>query len=95
MVETQEKPKVTEPVKTGISIKDLDDFLSNKIDLERNPIHKIDQTKVSNECYRVNVWTKTIEEDSVVPSFSILESFYLEISSNGEIVDQTIRKGKV
>ena len=95
MLETQTMPDIVEEV-SEINAADLEHFLIGKVTLgDAAKIHKVDQTLVHDRCYRVNVWTKSMMADSVVPSFRIANSFYLEISSNGEIIDQTIRKGSV
>ena len=58
-------------------------------DIQRS-LFKIDNATIFDDCYRVNVWTRTTSEDRVVPSFNIAESFFVEVV-DGKIVDRTIR----
>jgi len=67
---------------------DLDYFLSDKIHEE---IHRVDQYKVHDTCYRVNVWRKSQSKGGTVPSFSIIDSFYIEVTNGGRIIDRTIK----
>ena len=58
-------------------------------DIQRS-LFKIDNATIFDDCYRVNVWTRTTSEDRVVPSFNIAESFFVEVV-DGKIVDRTVR----
>ena len=83
----------TKKDKSTINSGNLDDFLSDKIDLEvAAKVFKISQREVMRGFFRVNVWTKDTGDETVVHSYSIVDSFYLEVSSCGEIIDRTIRK---
>ncbi len=63
---------------------------SNTTDEVRKNLFKIDSATVFDDCYRVNVWTRTMTENRVVPSFNIADSFLVELV-DGKIVDRTIR----
>jgi hypothetical protein len=56
-------------------------------------LYKIDQHKVSYSKYRINVWTRKVEENAVVPRFNLVESYYVDYStSTGVIKDETDRR---
>ena len=50
---------------------------------------KIQHNNVFGKCYRVNIWSETLKSGRVVPTFSIVDSFLLELR-NAKIVDITI-----
>ena len=50
---------------------------------------KIQHNNVFGKCYRLNIWSETLKSGRVVPTFSIVDSFLLELQS-ARIVDITI-----
>lgn len=72
----------------------LNEFVSNNVseDIFRKKF-KIDAKNVFEDNFRINVWTLHTQEDKVVPTINLSESFFVELTESGEIIDLTIRKG--
>jgi len=51
---------------------------------------KIDSVNVNNDKWRINVWTEEFKDERVVPSFTIVKSFYVKYD-DGVIYDETIK----
>tara|TARA_R110000824_G_scaffold334829_1_gene521412 strand:- start:259 stop:552 length:294 start_codon:yes stop_codon:yes gene_type:complete len=66
----------------------VEEFVDSNIPEDSAKI-KIQYSNVFHECYRVNVWTKTLAADRVVPRFNIIASFLIELK-DGKIIDRTI-----
>ena len=66
----------------------VEEFVDANISEDTTKI-KIKYSNVFYECYRVNVWTKTLAADRVVPKFNIIASFLIELK-DGKIIDRTI-----
>ena len=66
----------------------VEEFVDSNIPEDSTKI-KIQYSNVFCECYRVNVWTKTLVADRVVPRFNIIASFLIELK-DGKIIDRTI-----
>lgn len=66
----------------------VEEFVDSNIPEDSAKI-KIQYSNVFGECYRINVWTKTIDVDRVVPSFNIIASFLIELE-DGTIIDRTV-----
>lgn len=56
-----------------------------------NLLH-VDAQNVFGNFFRVNAWTKVVEEGRVIATFDIAKTFFIEYTETGEIVDRTIRK---
>lgn len=67
----------------------VEEFVDSNIPEDSTKI-KIQCSNVFGECYRVNVWTKTLAADRVVPSFNIIASFLIELE-DGKIIDRTVQ----
>ena len=64
---------------TDIDLTELvEEFVDSNIPEDTAKI-KIQYSNVFGECYRVNVWTKTLAVDRVVPRFNIIASFLIEL----------------
>tara|TARA_R110002049_G_scaffold215951_1_gene387353 strand:+ start:131 stop:439 length:309 start_codon:yes stop_codon:yes gene_type:complete len=69
----------------------LREFVCNNIDdTTISLLHRIDQSSITADEFRINVWTKYTEDDRIVPSTKIASSFFVELLPNGEIIDRTI-----
>ena len=66
----------------------VEEFVNSNIPEDSDRI-KIQYSNVFGECYRVNVWTKTFAVDRVVPGFSIIASFLIELK-DGKILNRTV-----
>jgi hypothetical protein len=51
---------------------------------------KIDSVNVNNDKWRINVWIEEFKDERVVPSFTIVKSFYVKYEE-GVIYDETIK----
>ena len=51
---------------------------------------KIDSVNVNNDKWRINVWIEEFKDERVVPSFTIVKSFYVKYD-DGVIYDETIK----
>ena len=51
---------------------------------------KIESVNVNNDKWRINVWTEEFKDERVVPSFTIVKSFYVKYD-DGVIYDETIK----
>ena len=51
---------------------------------------KIDSVNVNNDKWRINVWTEEFKDERVIPSFTIVKSFYVKYD-DGVIYDETIK----
>ena len=91
-VEDIQMAKVEENIDdTDIDLTKLvEEFVDSTIPEDSAKI-KIQYSNVFCECYRVNVWTKTLAADRVVPRFNIIASFLIELK-DGKIIDKTIRQ---
>jgi hypothetical protein len=89
--ETQVKNKPKKKVVVNKINKDaLQEFISNNTSSDKN-LHKIDQLNVFENFFRINVWKKRREEGRVVSSFDISDSFFVELTKSGDIIDVTLR----
>jgi hypothetical protein len=89
--ETQVKNKPKKEVVVNKINKDtLQEFISNNTSSDKN-LHKIDQLNVFENFFRINVWKKRREEGRVVSSFDISDSFFVELTKSGDIIDVTLR----
>jgi len=69
----------------------LREFVCNNVDdTTIKLLFRIDQTPITADEFRINVWTKYTEGDRVVASTKIASSFFVELLPNGEIIDRTI-----
>ena len=85
------KKKTKKVQKKEINKEMLQEFVCNNVDEAIiNLLFKIDQTSITDDEFRVNVWTKYTDKDRVVPSTKIAASFFVELLPNGEIIDRTI-----
>jgi len=85
MVDKKEEPS---------SEKAIQAFLETHLTLgDSTKIHKVDTKHVFDNFYRVNIWIKKMTHDSVVPTFCITHSFFLEIE-DGVAYDRTLRQEK-
>ena len=66
----------------------VEEFVDSNISEDSDKI-KIQYSNVFGECYRINVWTKTLTADRVVPSFNIIASFLIELK-DGKILNRTV-----
>ena len=89
--ETQVKKRSKKAVVVSEIDKDtLQEFVNNNTSNIKN-FHKIDQLNVFENFFRINVWIKRREEGRVVSSFQISDSFFVEITESGDIIDVTLR----
>ena len=51
---------------------------------------KIDSINVTNDKFRINVWTEEFKDERVIPSFKIVKSFYVKYEE-GVIYHETIK----
>lgn len=87
-------PKKPEIKKINSEI--LNEFVKNNVSEEvYTKLLKIDQRNVFYNIFRVNVWTMYTDENRVIPSFHIPESFMLELTDSGDVIDVTIRGHKI
>tara|TARA_Y100001938_G_C8021988_1_gene395805 strand:+ start:294 stop:608 length:315 start_codon:yes stop_codon:yes gene_type:complete len=71
----------------------LKEFASNNVTEDvLKKLLKIDNINVFENYFRINIWTLHTQEDRVVPTINLSESFFVELTDNGEIIDLTIRK---
>ena len=69
----------------------LREFVCNNIDDSTiKLLYRIDQSSITADEFRINVWTRHTEEDRIVPSTKIAASFFVELLPNDEIIDRTI-----
>jgi len=74
----------------------LNDFVKDNVSEEvYSKLLKIDQCNVFYDCFRINVWTIHTDPERVIPSFHIAESFMLELTDSGDVIDVTIRGHKI
>ena len=103
MLKNPKKPKKTAKKKDKKNIKQkvykkidselLNEFVSNNVseDIFKKKF-KIDAKNVFQDNFRINVWTLHTQQDRVVPTIHLSESFFVELTESGEIIDLTIRK---
>ena len=77
-----EKKSINEEMLREFVCNNIDDSIIKKLD-------RIDQRPINSTEFRINVWTQYKEEDRVVPSNTIVASFFVELLPNGEIIDRT------
>ena len=71
----------------------LKEFVSNNVSEDvLKKLLKIDNRNVFENYFRINVWTLHTQEDRVVPTTNLSESFFVELTDSEEIIDLTIRK---
>lgn len=100
---TKESPEInraadtpSKPEKKRINSKVLNEFVKNNVSEEvYSRLLKIDQCNVFYNIFRINVWTIHTDENRVIPSFHIPESFMLELTDSGDVIDVTIRGHKI
>jgi hypothetical protein len=69
----------------------LTEFVCNNVDESIiKLLFRIDQRPITNNEFRINIWTKHTDKNRVVPSTKIAASFFVELLPNGEIIDRTI-----
>ena len=90
----KDKKNIKQKVSKKIDSELLNEFVSNNVskDILKKKF-KIDAKNVFQDNFRINVWTLHTEEDKVVPTINLSESFFVELTDSGEIIDLTIRKG--
>ena len=103
MLKNPKKPKKTvkkrgrkntnQKVYKNIDSELLNEFVSNNVseDIFKKKF-KIDAKNVFQDNFRINVWTLHTHADKVVPTINLSESFFVELTKGGEIIDLTIRK---
>ena len=100
MLKNPKKPKKTinkkntpEKVYKNIDSELLNEFISNNVseNILKNKF-KIDAKNVFQNNFRIDVWTLYTQEDKVVPTINLSDSFFVELTESGEIIDLTIRR---
>lgn len=100
MLKNPKKPKKTinkknkpEKVYKNIDSELLNEFISNNVskDILKKKF-KIDAKNVFQNNFRIDVWTLHTQEDRVVPTINLIESFFVELTESREIIDLTIRE---
>ena len=51
---------------------------------------KIDSINVNNDKFRINVWTEEFKNERIIPTYTIVKSFYVKYD-DGVIYDETIK----
>ena len=78
------KKETVTPISRTIPDSELREFVGKVPNLLR-----IDSTNVNNDKFRINVWTEEFKDERIVPSFTIVKSFYVKYEE-GVIYDETI-----
>ena len=81
---TRVEPEKVSPIKETIPDDQLREFVGKVPNLL-----KIDSCHIHADKFRVNVWTEEFKDERVVPTFSIVKSYYVKYE-DGVIYDETI-----
>lgn len=81
---TRVEPEKVSPIKETIPDDQLREFVGKVPNLL-----KIDSCHIHADKFRVNVWTEEFKDERVVPTFSIVKSYYVKYE-DGCIYDETI-----
>jgi len=79
------KQETVTPISKTIPDSELREFVGKVPNLL-----KIDSINVTNDKFRINVWTEEFKDERVIPSFKIVKSFYVKYEE-GVIYDETIK----
>ena len=83
---TKVEPETVTPIRETIPDEQLREFVGKVPNLLR-----IDSCHVHTDKFRINVWTEEFKDERVIPSFSIVKSYYVKYE-DGVIYDETIAK---
>jgi len=83
---TKVEPETVTPIRETIPDEQLREFVGKVPKLL-----KIDSCHVNADKFRINVWTEEFKDERVIPSFSIVKSYYVKYE-DGVIYDETIAK---